>query len=492
MATLTIVSGGVFASHLTAAGQSALKSGARVVLQTKRSYYTGLLQAWGIAFDDMDRVYEQAEDFDELNALIAGQLVKTAKDSNVVYAALGSIVGQPIASSLYKEALLQGVALEFLPGISCGEAAYCGAAGQTGFESVPRMLFASDFLNAGQRLDTGVPLVVQELDKPMLAGDVKLALLEYYPAEQPVLLAIAHEDRYELRNAVLCDLDTLDAQSSEVYAHTTCAMLPSLAFEQHSRRGFAQLEYVMDKLRAPGGCTWDREQTHESLKICLLEEAYEVIEAIDERDDDKLCEELGDLLLQVVFHACIAKEQARFSMRDVSTGICDKLIYRHPHIFAQVQVKNAQDVLRNWEALKKKEKKQTTQTEVLRAVPKPLPALSRSVKIQAKAAQVGFDWDNANDAFLKVREETEELAQEMIRSPIDQEAMAEELGDLLFAVTNVARRLNIQPEFALYKSSEKFINRFEKMENAAREAGKKLDGMTLSEMDKIWNNIKHS
>lgn len=491
MAKLTIVSGGVFASHLTAAGQHALKSGAKVILQTRRSYFARLLQDWGIAFDDMDDEYERAEDFDELNALIASNLVRAAMDGDVAYAALGSVTGQSIQSALCKEARKEGVLLEFLPGLSAGEAAFSAVAGQTGFEAAPHMLFSTDLKEAEQSIDPTVPLVVQELDKPMLASDVKLALLDYYPAEQIVTVAIAQENCYMLKSIELYKLDALGAHMHDAYAHTTCVLLPALTFEQLSRMGFRELEYVMDKLRAPGGCPWDREQTHESLKICLLEEAYEVIEAIDEHDDDKLCEELGDLLLQAVFHACIAKEQARFSMRDVTTGICQKLIYRHPHIFAAAQVNSAQDVLRNWEQLKKKEKKQNTQTDVLRAVPKPLPALTRSVKIQAKAAQVGFDWDNALDAFKKVREETDELAEEMNRSTIDSEAMAEELGDLLFAVANVARHLKIQPEFALLKSAEKFIDRFERMEKVAIEGGKKLEGMTLSEMDKIWNNIKH-
>jgi tetrapyrrole methylase family protein/MazG family protein len=251
---------------------------------------------------------------------------------------------------------------------------------------------------------------------------------------------------------------------------------------------FGDLLEIMARLRAENGCPWDREQTHESLRIYMIEETYEVLEALDEGDKGKFCNELGDLLLQIVFHAQIAKENGDFDMDDVLTEVCSKLISRHPHIFGDVKADTAEKVVENWEAIKKKEKKIDSQTGVLKDVPSNLPALMRSYKVQQKAAQVGFDWDNIEDVFRKVDEEIQEL-RDVYKSK-NVERITDELGDAFFALVNLSRFLKVQPELALTGTIKKFIDRFEYIEQQSRKAGKRMEDMSLAEMDGLWNEAK--
>jgi tetrapyrrole methylase family protein/MazG family protein len=245
---------------------------------------------------------------------------------------------------------------------------------------------------------------------------------------------------------------------------------------------------IVRRLRAPNGCPWDREQTHASLKNALLEESYELIDAIDEEDDAHICEEMGDVLLQFALHAAIAEEQSAFTSRDACTELVEKLIYRHPHVFGNIRVSGSEEVLKNWDALKMAQRNQSTQTEVLKGVPKSFPALLRSRKVQKKAADIGFDWSSAKDAFYKIAEETEELRQ-AIEGSGDVE---EEMGDLLFAVVNVARLLKLEPEFLLMHATDKFISRFEAMEQLSLMQGRALKDLPFPEQDKLWEEVKKS
>lgn len=245
---------------------------------------------------------------------------------------------------------------------------------------------------------------------------------------------------------------------------------------------------IMKLLRSEKGCPWDREQTHESLKKYLIEETYEVLEALDTGDPEKVSDELGDLLLQIVFHAQIASEEGHFDMGDVITKVSKKMILRHTHVFGSDKAETADEVVDNWEAIKRKEKGMATHTDVLRDVPAHLPALMRSYKVQQKAAQVGFDWDNIEDVIKKVDEEISEL-KDVYRSK-NVERITDEIGDVLFALVNLARFLKIQPELALTGTINKFIRRFEYIEMEACKEGKKLEEMSLDEMDRLWNKAK--
>jgi len=248
---------------------------------------------------------------------------------------------------------------------------------------------------------------------------------------------------------------------------------------------FARLVEIMAKLRAPGGCPWDRSQSREDLKPYLVEETYEVLDAIDSKCPEKLKEELGDLLLQIVFHAEIAGEEGAFGIEDVCRGINEKLIRRHPHVFGEVKADTPDAVLRNWEAIKKSEKEGKS---VLSGVPKVLPALLKAFRLQEKAARVGFDWEETRQVEAKVDEELGELREAV--SAGDKEKIREELGDLLFAVVNLARFLKLDPEDTLQSANEKFIRRFREVEKSAAGEGRDLHGMSLAEMDELWEEAK--
>ncbi|MDD6762712.1 MAG: nucleoside triphosphate pyrophosphohydrolase [Clostridiales bacterium] len=248
------------------------------------------------------------------------------------------------------------------------------------------------------------------------------------------------------------------------------------------------LRAILIRLREPDGCPWDRAQTHQSIKKSLIEETYEAIDALDFGDDHAFANELGDVLLQVVFHARLAEERGAFNFDDVVTEICTKLITRHTHVFGKDHAGTVEESLETWEKNKKKEKNISTYTEALEDVPKYLPALMRAEKIQKKARGFGFDWDNINGVYEKLAEETEEL-KEAQKEEID-EHIREEYGDLLFTVVNLGRFLGTDPETALTAASNKFINRFKKMEETALEEGKDLAKMTPADLELLWNSAK--
>lgn len=251
---------------------------------------------------------------------------------------------------------------------------------------------------------------------------------------------------------------------------------------------FEDLLQIMERLRSDNGCPWDKEQTIESLKKYLLEESYEVLDAIEEDDKDKHAEELGDVLLQIVFQCQITKEDGLFDIEDVINSICTKLVHRHPHVFGQLDLENAAQVEQEWELIKKEEKGFESYTEIMKKVPKNLPSLMRSYKVQKKAADVGFDWDNVDGAFSKVYEETEEIKE--VYKTSNKEKIEDEVGDLLFAVVNVSRMLGVEPETALNSTIKKFIRRFEYIEQTAINTNKDIKNMSLEEMDKLWEEAK--
>jgi tetrapyrrole methylase family protein/MazG family protein len=251
---------------------------------------------------------------------------------------------------------------------------------------------------------------------------------------------------------------------------------------------FQDLKNIMKLLRSDEGCPWDKVQTHESLKDSTLEETYEVLEAINNKDMDNLKEELGDVLLQVVFHSQIASDNNMFNVEDVINGICEKLIRRHPHVFKEKEDKSPEEVTETWNAIKRIEKKHISYSNDMKNIPKALPALMRAVKVQKKAKEIGFDFQDTNQAFQKIFEETEEL-EEAIKNGNKSHIM-EEYGDLLFSIVNISRFLKLNPEFSLTNATEKFINRFEGLENLARTKGLVISDITLQELDKLWEELK--
>ncbi len=248
------------------------------------------------------------------------------------------------------------------------------------------------------------------------------------------------------------------------------------------------LREIMEILRGEGGCPWDREQNHKSIRNNFIEEVYEFIEGVDTDDNAIMKEELGDVLLQVVFHARISEEAGDFNLDDVADGICKKLILRHPHIFSDTVVADSAEVLKNWDEIKKAEKSQTSVTDTLRGISSALPALVRAAKIKSKAAKAGFEYDEIGGAVDKVYEELSEVKAEIESG--DSEALTEEIGDLLFAVASLAKMCGVNPEEALYRTNDKFIDRFSRMEQAAKESGRELSELNISEKIALWNGAK--
>ena len=453
---------------LTVAASRAIQSSNNIFLQTALHPSAEAVRTLNAELTTMDDLFESCADFDRLNDSIAERLCSAG---DCVYVATGSIFSSQLPV-IQKKAEKRGICVSVLPYVSVSAAA---------FSAFPqaRECSAHDLPDS---FDPEQSYVVCEIDSRLIAGEAKLKLSEYFDDELDVNIAsIDQNGNYESRAIPLCELDR-----QEEYDASTCLYLQGQPYEQRKRHTLEDVMRLVRRLRAPNGCPWDREQTHASLKNALLEECYELIDAIDEGDDQHICEELGDVLLQFALHAVIAEERGAFTTQDAASDLVEKLIYRHPHVFGEVRVGGSGEVLKNWDALKMQQRKQETQAEVLKSVPRSFPALLRSRKVQKKAADVGFDWPNAREAFFKIGEETAEL-DEAMRSG---EHVAEEMGDLLFAVVNVARLLKLEPEFLLMEATDKFIRRFETMEQLAVSRGKTLSDMTLEQMDLLWDEAK--
>jgi tetrapyrrole methylase family protein/MazG family protein len=326
-------------------------------------------------------------------------------------------------------------------------------------------------------------MIITQIYDRFIASNVKLALMENYDDEQEICIVKAAGVK-GLESKKYVKLYELDRNDNE-FDYLTSLYIPKSDKTMYNT--VKDLENIVEQLRGENGCDWDKKQTHKSLKAHIIEEAYELGQAIDNDDIDEMIEELGDILLHVVFHSQIGKEEGYFDLKEITNSICEKLIFRHPHVFKNEEVDmNTYD--KTWEELKKKEKGESTITEGLKRIPNSLPALTKAKKVQYKASLVGFDWDDIDDVFKKIVEEYKELLDEHKQGNI--KYIKEELGDLLFSIVNLARFLDINPEEALNLTTEKFVNRFEFIENRAISLNRQLEDMSLAEMDEIWNESK--
>lgn len=453
---------------MTVSAWDAILHADRLYMQTAQHPSAKPVIDAGLAYVSMDDLYETVPDFEALNQCIAERL---CDGSECVYAVMGDGCFAQL-SAIEKEANKRGYKVSVLPGVPYAKAA---------FPSVQD----ADFCTARtlpEHLRPETAICIQELDNAIIAGEVKLKLSEVYPEDWQVTLAFMQRDGSYLHTTI--PLYELDRQKN--WFAGTVLYVPPITFDRKTKYGYYDLVNVMGRLRAPGGCPWDREQTHATLKRELIEECYELNDSIDEQDDAHILEELGDVLMLVVFHATIADEQGRFTEADVADGIVKKLIYRHPHVFGEEHLNKSEEVLAQWDELKRREKNQTSYKDVLCSVPKGFPALMRSEKIQKKARKVGFDWNTAEDALPKVKEELCELESAMETKT----NIAEEAGDLLFAVVNVIRLLGYDSEQVLHDCADKFITRFAKMEELASSDGHTFEKMSLSEQDAYWEKAK--
>ena len=345
-----------------------------------------------------------------------------------------------------------------------------------------RLYTAEDFGVA--RVSPGEALLLSELHSQPCAGACKLRLMRMLPEDTPVTFFSGTEEGTLAARTI--PLYALDRQPA--YDHLTACFTPALPMAQRKRFDMDDLVAVMTRLRAPNGCPWDREQTHESLLTYLLEECYEYIGAVRDGDIDHMYDELGDVLLQVVFHAEIARQHGDFDIEDVTTAIVQKMVERHTHIFGTAQADTAAQVLQNWDAIKRSQRGITTHAQAMEDVSGGLSAAMRADKVQRKAAKVKFDFPDAKSALCKVHEEAQEVL-ECLETGEDPEM---ELGDLLFAIINVCRLCKKNPDIALYTATNKFIDRFRKMEISIQKAGKSIEHLTLSEMDVYWEAEKQA
>jgi tetrapyrrole methylase family protein / MazG family protein len=321
------------------------------------------------------------------------------------------------------------------------------------------------------------PVLLMGLDSPELALRVKSVLRVIYPPQHPLFL---------VADGKFTEKSLANLESGE-FSNLTCLYLPSLG-EGTSFEAFGE---IVAHLRAPDGCPWDKKQTHQTLRTHLLEESYEALTTMDENDSAGMCEEFGDLLLQIVLNAQIATETGEFTVAQIIKGIYDKIVRRHPHVFGDVELDSVDGVLQNWEKLKEKERKENGKAEqekgLLDGVPTALPALTQALEYQDRAARVGFDWPEVEGVLDKVREEIEE-----VKSADNIEDVTSELGDLFFVLVNLARWRKVDAESALRGTNMKFKKRFAYVEQGARKLGRNLSDMTLEEMDALWNEAKRS
>lgn len=454
----------------------ALRSARRLILRTAQHPVAAWLTEQGVAWETLDALYDQYEDFDELHRAMAETLWTAAHKAPVTYAVIDAATDMSVA--MLAASMPEDGKLTRLAGVTMADS--CMARLPVALTTSQGLRTLPAIACSGAAPDPRTPLLITELDKAVLAGEVKLWLSDAYDDEMEIVLFPSTVK--SARKPVVIPLCELDRQKT--YDHTVSAYLPAVPMMQRVRYDFGDLLEIMELLRAE--CPWDREQTHESLRKYLIEEAYEACGAVDEDDMDHLADELGDVLLQVVFHASIGRSYGEFTMGDVTTAVCRKMIRRHAHIFGDVKCANAAEVSASWEQIKKQEKGLASTASVMADVSIALPALTRAAKVQRKAANVGFDWDSALEALPKVHEEADEVREELTASR-DPEM---ELGDLLFSCVNVARLAGQDPEEALKKATEKFIKRFTDMEKLINLDGKALEGLTLAEMDVYWNQVK--
>lgn len=445
-----------------------------VFVRTMKHPSSEILGEYHISFKSFDDIYESYDSFDAVYAHIADEVIGSAGEC-ISYIVPGSAVfAEKSVQLILKNAQCP---VHIIPAVSFLDGIFASL--QTDALSSYKLIDALDLEN--QKPDVRCINIICQIYDRMTAADVKLQLMEYYSDDTPVILiTAAATDKETIVYIPLFELDRI-----EHIDHLSTLFIPLADFKK-TPSDFSSLTEIIKNLRGENGCSWDKAQTHESLKKYLIEETYEVIDAIEKKDDEHLCEELGDLLLQIMLHAQIMSENGFFDIFDVIRGISEKMIRRHPHVFENGEITEDLHIL--WERIKSAEKNYGTAHEKMQAIPRCFPSPVYAHKVQSTAAKAGFDFPNAFEAFKKLPEEFSELEQAMNEN--DTEMIKDEGGDLLFAIVNVLRFYKISSEEALKHACDKFIARFVKMERSILKDHKFLADMNENELDEYWKSAK--
>jgi tetrapyrrole methylase family protein / MazG family protein len=455
-----------------------LKKAAQLFIRTADHPMIEDLREEGLHFKTFDDIYEKHDTFEGVYDEIVAVLFDNAAEQDVVYAVPGHpMVAEKTVQLLLEQGSQKGIEVQILGGQSFLDPLFTAL----NIDPIEGMTFVDAQTLDPDQLAFQHHLIVCQIYDGLIASDVKLTLLEHYPPDYLVTLIQAAGDQDQVIKTIpLAELDydwTLDNRTS--------LYVPPIKDLNLVNQTFPRLRDIIRRLRAPGGCPWDQEQTHESLRKYLVEEVYEVLAAIKEGDDDHLVEELGDVLLQVMLHAQIGEDEGYFNIYDIIRTLSEKMIRRHPHVFGDIHVENANEVMKNWETIKREEKgNEPTKKSILHGVEKGLPPLLYALELQKKAAKVGFDWPSTDEVWDKIYEELEECRVE--EKAANGTKLEAELGDVLFSVVNLARKHGIDPMVALISTNQKFFTRFLEIEHHANRMGRDICELTLEEMEQIW------
>jgi len=462
---------------LTTETVNLLLSSEKVILRTDRHPAVAKLIELGIEFTTCDQFYEQFDNFEQVYAAITEYLLLQAQNSNIVYAVPGSpMVAEQTVLQLREFSKKHNTGLRIHSAISFLDELFSRLKIDP-LEHGLTIIDVNDIWQLPATLNT--PLVITQVYDARTLSEAKISLAELYGDEYQVIFAA----NLGLPNEIIEQTAIFELDRNFTANHLTSIFVPRTVFSQEAF-DLQQLTDIMASLRSKDGCVWDNEQTALTLRRYIIEEVYEVLEAIDEKNPNKLCDELGDLLLQIVFHARIAEENGDFAVQDVINGVCEKMIRRHPHVFGETTVRDAAEVLINWEKIKAREK--GCSRSVLAGVPKGLPALMFAQKLQEKAAKVGFDWPSIIPVWEKISEELEELKCAISNQDVSE--IESEFGDVIFSVVNLGRFLKL--ETALIAANRKFSHRFEYVEQKIAEKGDKWHNYSLEALDKLWEEAK--
>lgn len=466
--------------QLTLGVYRSIQRASHLYLRTKEHPVVKELEEEGIAYTAFDDIYEAHDSFEQVYETIAETLLTKAKEQEIIYAVPGHpLVAERTVQLLLEKGQAAGIPVRVEGGQSFLDPLFASLQIDPieGFQLVDATSFERGELELRHHL------VFCQVYDTFVASEVKLTLMEMLPDEYEVYIVTAAGTSFEsLKKVPLHELDHEAELNNLTSVYVPPVKVKSMLYQQ-----FDILRSIIAELRGPNGCPWDKEQTNASLKKYLIEEAYELLDAIDEEDDDHIVEELGDVLLQVMLHAQIGEDEGWFSIDDVIRTLSEKMVRRHPHVFGSVEATTANEVLVNWEEIKKNEKGHVKES-VLSGIPKSLPQLLQAYELQKKAAKVGFDWDDVKPMIEKVSEEWNEFQQEL--GDMNEEGMVSEFGDILFAFVNIARYYKINPEEAVHTTNRKFLKRFSYIEMKTAEMDKDMRSCTLEELDALWEEAK--